>query len=74
MAKASLRTGLIVVLVKLGLAVCGNAKPFNCRPEADEMKPGAGLFSGEDGKFVIFGRSKTEFDGKKSEEIKSPEK
>ncbi len=74
MAKASLRNGLIVVLVTLGLAACGKATPFDYVPEADEMKPGSGLFSGEDGGFVIFGRSKTEPDEKKSEEMKSPAK
>ena len=54
MAKASLRNGLIVVLVTLGLAACGKAKPFDYLPEADEMKPGHGLFSGENGEFTIF--------------------
>ncbi len=74
MAKASLRKGLIVVLITLGLAACGKAKPFDYQPEADEMKPGSGLFSGKDGEFVIFGRSKTESEEPKPEEKKSPAK
>ncbi len=67
MATASLRTGLIVLLVTLGLAACGKATRFDYVPEADAMKPGSGLLSGKDGEFVIFGRSKTESDEKKSE-------
>ena len=59
MASASLRNGLIVVLLTLGLAACGNARPFDYQPEADEMKPGAGLFSGKKGEFVIFGGSES---------------
>ena len=57
MLNASLRNGLIVVLVSLGLAACGSAKPYDYQPEVDEMKPGAGLFSGKKGAFVIFGSS-----------------
>ncbi len=58
-ANASSRNGLIVVLLAVGLAGCGNAKPFEYRQEADEMKPGSGLFSGNKGKFVIFESSGT---------------
>ena len=43
-ANGSLRNGLIVVLLALGLAACGNATPFEYRQEAGEMKPGSGLF------------------------------
>ncbi len=57
MAKATLRNGLIVVLVTLGLAACGKATPLDYVHEADEMKPGSGFFTGEDGEFVIY-RSK----------------
>ena len=60
MAKASLRNGLIVVLVTLGLAACGNATPLDVVPEADEMKPGSGLFSGQDGEFVIYRKPQPE--------------
>ena len=53
---AASRNALIVVLVALGLAACGgNAKRFDYQPVAGEMKPGAGLFSGDDGEFVIYG-------------------
>ena len=55
MTSAPLRNGLIIVLVALGLAACGNVKQFDYEPVAGEMKPGAGLFSGDDGEFVIYG-------------------
>ena len=55
MRNTSLRNGLVVALVALGLAACGNVKRFDYEPVADEMKPGAGLFSGDDGEFVIYG-------------------
>ena len=56
MTRISLRNGLIVVLVAFGLAACGSSvKKFDYEPVAGEMKPGAGLFSGEDGEFVIYG-------------------
>ncbi len=71
-ANASLRNSLIVVLLALGLAACGKATPFDYQQEADEMKPGSGLFSGNKGKFVIFGRSETESEEPKPEEKKSP--
>ncbi len=74
MAKASLRNGLIVVLVTLGLAACGKAKPFDYVPEADEMKPGSGLFSGKKGEFFIFGSPGTRSEEPKPEEKKSPAK
>jgi hypothetical protein len=32
-------------------------RPFHDKPAADEMKPGPGLISGEDGKFVLYGTS-----------------
>ena len=74
MAKASLRNGLIVVLVTLGLAACGQATRFDYVPEADEMKPGSGLCSGKKGEVFIFGRSKTGPEEPKPEEKKSPAK
>ena len=55
MRSAPLRNGLIVVLVALGLAACGNVKRFDYEPVADEIKQGAGLFSGDDGEFFIYG-------------------
>ncbi len=74
MAKASLRNGLIVILLTLGLAACGKAKPFDYQPEADEMKPGSGLFSGKKGEFFIFGSPATRSEEPKPEENKSPAK
>ncbi len=70
MAKASLR--MIVVLVTLGLAACGKATPFDYVHEADEMKPGSGLFSGEDGEFVIYRKPRAEPTEQKPEATPSP--
>ncbi len=70
MAKASLRNGLIVVLVTLGLAACGKATPLDVVPEADEMKPGSGFLSGEDGEFVIYRKPRTNLE--KPEPTPSP--
>ena len=72
MAKASLRNGLIVVLVTLGLAACGKATPLDVVPEADEMKPGSGLFSGKAGEFVIYGKPRAEPAEQKPEATPSP--
>ncbi len=74
MAKASLRNGLIVVLVTLGLAACGKATPLDYVQEADEMKPGSGLFSGKKGEFFILGSPGTRSEEPKPEEMKSPAK
>ena len=57
MTVLSLRNGAVVVLLALGLAACGRATPYNYQNEADELKPGSGLFSGKKGEFVIFGKS-----------------
>ena len=73
MAKVSFRNGLIVVLVSLGLASCGRATQYDYEPEADQMKPGRGLFSGKGGEFVILGRS-AGTEEKKSGKTKSPAK
>ncbi len=73
-ANALLKNGLVVVLLAFGLAACGNAKPFEYQQEADEMKPGSGLFSGKKGKFVIFGSSETTPEGRKPQEEESPAK
>jgi hypothetical protein len=35
------------------LAACGKAKPLDYA-ETGEIPPGPGLFSGDDGKFVLF--------------------
>ncbi len=54
MANNRLTKGVVVVLAALVLAACSSAKPFEYQPTAGEMKPGGGLFSGDDGEFVIF--------------------
>ncbi len=74
MANAPLRNGLIVVVLALGLAACGNAKPFDYQQEADEMKPGSGLFSGKKGEFAVFGSSGTKSEKPKAQEKTSPAK
>ncbi|MCH7930609.1 MAG: hypothetical protein IH906_00160 [Proteobacteria bacterium] len=44
-----------LALVALLLAACGPAKPLvHDIPQPDEIPPGPGLFSGEDGKFVLY--------------------
>ena len=70
MAKALLRNGLIVVLVSLGLVACDSAARFDYVPEADEMKPGSGLFSGKKGEFFILGSPETRSGEPKPEEKK----
>lgn len=57
MANNRLTKSVVVVLAALVLAACGSAKPFDYQPTADEMMPGGGLFSGDDGEFVIYGSS-----------------
>ncbi len=49
-----LRAGLLVTVLALALSVCGAIKPFDYQPTADEIKPGSGLFSGDDGAFEIY--------------------
>lgn len=72
MANVSSRNGVVVVVLALGLAACGNAKPFDYQQEADEMKPGSGLFSGKKGELVIFGSSATKSEEHKPQEKTSP--
>ena len=45
---------VIALAVGLGLAACA-AEPFDYTP-VDEIQPGPGLLSGEDGEFVIYRR------------------
>jgi len=47
---------LILVLAAGFVAACANVEPFDYQPTADELKPGPGLLSGEDGEFVILSR------------------
>ena len=48
-------TGLILMLfLMLGLAGCtATPEPFKYQPD-NEVRPGPGLFSGEEGEFTIF--------------------
>ena len=50
-----LRVGLLVTMLALELGACGTVKSFDYQATADEMKPGAGVFSGADGAFAIYG-------------------
>ena len=49
-----MRRGLILLLGSLWLAACA-AEPFDYTPP-DQIQPGPGLLSGEDGEFVIHAR------------------
>ena len=50
------RTLRVIILVLSGVffAGCANVKPFDYQPTADEIKPGPGLLSDENGEFVIY--------------------
>ena len=49
---------LTFALVALFFSACGPASPYVIdQPQPDEMKRGGGLFSGDDGEFVIYGSS-----------------
>ncbi len=47
---------LMLVLAIGFLAGCAGVEPFDYQPTADEMKPGPGLLSGDDGEFVILSK------------------
>ena len=49
-----MRRWLALLLCGLGLAACAG-EPFDYVP-GDAIRPGPGLFSGEDGEFVIYRR------------------
>ncbi len=52
------RKALTLGFVALFLAACVPAKPLvHDIPQPDEIPPGPGLFSGKDGKFILFGAS-----------------
>ncbi len=52
---------LAFAFVALLLSACGPARSLvHDVPQPDEMKPGPGVFSGEDGKFVLYRKSATE--------------
>ncbi len=53
-----IRKTLTFGVVALLLAACGPAKPLvHDIPQPDEIPPGPGLFSGEDGKINLLGDS-----------------
>ncbi len=53
-----IRNALAVGFVAVLLVACGPAKPLvHDIPQPDEIPPGPGLFSGKDGKFILFGAS-----------------
>ena len=56
---AALRIGLICVIMALGLSACGQAKPL-AEIEPDEMEPGPGLFTGKDGRYILYGKDYVE--------------
>ncbi len=50
-----IRNALAVGFVAVLLVACGPAKPLvHDIPQPDEIPPGPGLFSGKDGKFILF--------------------
>ena len=57
---AALRKGLICAFVALGLSACGQAKPLGEVEQADEIPPGPGLFTGKDGRYIIYGKGYVE--------------
>ena len=56
--QSMIRNALAVGFVALLLVACGPAKPLvHDIPQPDEIPPGPGLFSGSDGKLILFGES-----------------
>ena len=49
-----LATVALALALALALAACAGAKPFEYHP-IDEIPEGPGLFTGEDGEWVIYG-------------------
>ena len=53
-----IRNALAVGFVAVLLVACGPAKPLvHDIPQPDEIPPGPGLFSGIEGKLILFGES-----------------
>ncbi len=51
-----IRNALILAVVVMFLSACGRASSYVIdQPQPDEIPPGPGLFSGKDGKFVLYG-------------------
>lgn len=53
---STLLQGLAVVAVALALGACAAGEPREPTKTVDEIPDGPGLFSGEDGEFVIYRR------------------
>ncbi len=50
-----IRMALAFALIALVVSACGPAKPLvHDIAQPDEMKPGPGLFSAKDGKFILY--------------------
>ena len=51
-----IRKALTLAFVAMLLSACGPARPLvHDIPQPYEIPPGPGLFSGKDGKFVLYG-------------------
>ncbi len=46
---------VLLAVLAAGLAACSGVQPYSYTP-IDEIPPGPGLFSGEDGEFVLYSR------------------
>ena len=57
---AALRKSLICAFVVLGLSACGQAKPLGEVEQPGEIPPGPGIFTGKDGRYIIFGKGYVE--------------
>ena len=56
-----IQKALTVALVALVLSACGPASRYVIdQPQPDEIPPGPGLFTGKDGKFVLYGNPGTD--------------
>jgi len=53
--RCAVRRLIAVAALAAGLAACANAQPYKFTA-IDEIPPGPGLFSGEDGEFVVYSR------------------
>jgi hypothetical protein len=59
---------ILVAGLALAVLIGCNAKPYNYRPTAGEMKQGPGLLSGDDGEFTLYDSKKGEQFSKHFEE------
>ena len=59
MMKTPYSRPVVAATFACALVACADVKPFEYTP-GSEIPPGPGLFSGEDGEFVILGSPQTE--------------